>query len=50
MIAKCYLKGCLIDYRDGYLLTDKDADFDPYGWGFDPDGVIRIYRIVERSK
>lgn len=49
MIAKCYLKGCLIDYRDGYLLTDKDADFDLYGWGFDPNGVIRIYRIVERT-
>ena len=49
IVALCHLKGCLIDYRDGYLLTDKDANFDPYGWGFDPDGVIRIYRIVERT-
>ena len=49
LIAKCYLKGCLIDYRDGYLLTDKNASFNPYGWGFDPEGIIRIYRIVERE-
>ena len=50
LIAKCHFKGCLMDYRDGYLLTDKDAYFNPHGWGFDPDGVIRIYRIVERTQ
>ena len=50
LIAKCRIKGCLMDYRDGFFLTDKDGCFDPHGWGFDPEGVLRIYRIVERSR
>ncbi len=46
LIAKCRIKGCLMDYRDGFFLTDKDGCFDPHGWGFDPEGVLRIYQIV----
>ncbi|MCR5067076.1 MAG: hypothetical protein K6A14_03315 [Erysipelotrichaceae bacterium] len=49
VIAKCSLKGYLTDYRDGYFLTDKTGPFQPYGWGFNPDGLLRIYRIIYKD-
>jgi len=49
LISKASVKGCLMDYHDGYFLTDKSALYRPWGWGFDPNGILRIYRIVYRN-
>lgn len=50
LLAKCSMKGILMDYRDGYFLTDSTPTFDPWGWGFNPQGTLRIYRITDRTK
>ena len=50
ILSKCSLKGNLTDYRDGYFLTDSTPIFDPWGWGINPEGVLRIYRIVDRIR
>ena len=49
LLAKCSMKGSLMDYRDGYFLTDSTPILAPWGWGFNPQGTLRIYRIVERT-
>lgn len=49
LLAKCSMKGILMDYRDGYFLTDSTPILSPWEWGYNPQGVIRIYRIVERT-
>ena len=48
VIAKTRIKGNLQDYRDGYLLVDTSSH--SWGWGFDPKGLLRIYRIVDHSR
>ncbi len=48
LIAKTRVRGDLQDYRDGYLLVDTSSR--PWGWGFDPNGLLRIYRIADHSR
>ena len=50
LIAKCGVNGLVIDYRDGYFLTDGRPMYPPQGWGFDPDSYLRIYRIVYKDE
>lgn len=46
IIAKIRVKGCPVDYFDGYLLTAGSGSF--CGYCFEPSNAIRIYRIYDK--